>query len=118
MVTVEGIYENGSIELTEKPQGVKRARVQVTFFEEERESALATGERHPAELQQEYQMLILKKLHRNLTEAEAARLGMVREEINRRDRRSATGSLREKRAREVEQKLSALRQELDALPDA
>ena len=32
MVTVGGIYEDGKIELAERPQGVTRARVQVTFF--------------------------------------------------------------------------------------
>ena len=33
--TVEGIYEDGSIELQERPLGVKRARVLVTFLPED-----------------------------------------------------------------------------------
>jgi hypothetical protein len=31
-LTIEGIYENGRVELEEKPRGVERARVVVTFL--------------------------------------------------------------------------------------
>lgn len=39
LVTVSGIYENGKIELGEKPEGVIRARVVVTFLPETEEKA-------------------------------------------------------------------------------
>jgi len=34
LLTLEGIYEDGAIQLTEQPQGVKRSRVVVTFLPE------------------------------------------------------------------------------------
>ena len=34
--TIEGTYEDGRIELEEKPEGVRRARVLVTFLAPER----------------------------------------------------------------------------------
>jgi hypothetical protein len=45
LLTLEGIYENGKIELTRQPIGVKTARVKVTFLKiedvktDEREAA-------------------------------------------------------------------------------
>ncbi len=38
LLTLEGIYEDGKIELKERPVGVKRARVQVTFLPESKSS--------------------------------------------------------------------------------
>jgi hypothetical protein len=35
LTTVEGIYKNGSVELAEKPEGVREARVLVTFLSPE-----------------------------------------------------------------------------------
>ena len=32
LLTVEGVYENGTIQLAEEPTGVQRARVVVTFL--------------------------------------------------------------------------------------
>lgn len=32
LVTVEGVYEDGKVELNEKPEGVEKARVMVTFL--------------------------------------------------------------------------------------
>jgi len=33
LATVEGLYENGRVELAERPPGVERAKVYVTFVE-------------------------------------------------------------------------------------
>lgn len=38
MQTVEGIYQNGHIKLLETPKEIKRARVIVTFLNEDNES--------------------------------------------------------------------------------
>jgi hypothetical protein len=49
--TVEGRYENGRVLIKEKPAGIRRARVLVTFIDEEFETEtrsfrdLSTGER-------------------------------------------------------------------------
>ena len=137
LVTLEGIYENGRVKLVVKPQGVKRAKVTVTFFSNteaeevqtdrpnsaqtaQNESATVSGReaRYPRPLREEYKVLIQKKLHRILTAEEAVRLEAVRKEINQRDRQSASWAAWESRAQEVEQKLASLRQELEALPDA
>jgi hypothetical protein len=32
ILTVDGVYENGRVELKEKPEGVEKARVRVTFL--------------------------------------------------------------------------------------
>ena len=37
--TVEGVYQDGKVELKEYPAGVQRARVLVTFLTEEEEGA-------------------------------------------------------------------------------
>ena len=34
LTTVEGLYENGHVELAERPAGVERAKVYVTFVKE------------------------------------------------------------------------------------
>jgi hypothetical protein len=34
LTTVEGVYENGRVELAERPAGVERAKVYVTFVKE------------------------------------------------------------------------------------
>ena len=39
--TIEGTYEDGRIELEEKPEGVRRARVLVTFLAPERDVAVS-----------------------------------------------------------------------------
>ncbi len=33
-ITVEGVYEDGRIELAETPQGIQKSRVTVTFWQE------------------------------------------------------------------------------------
>ena len=33
LTTVEGLYENGRVELVERPVGIERAKVYVTFME-------------------------------------------------------------------------------------
>ena len=95
-ITIEGIYENGRVKLAEKPGGVKRAKVIVTFFpeveageEQEGQQAsapIASNETAPVlpgteppytpALREEYKSLIQKKLHRTLTAQEATRLGL------------------------------------------
>lgn len=44
--TIEGTYEDGRIELEEKPEGVRRARVLVTFLEPERDTAVSDATAH------------------------------------------------------------------------
>src|ERR1700723_3259303 len=39
LTTVEGVYENGRVELAERPAGVERAKVYVTFVKEAEERA-------------------------------------------------------------------------------
>jgi hypothetical protein len=39
LFTVEGVYENGQVKLAEKPAGVDRARVTVTFLPEDENDA-------------------------------------------------------------------------------
>jgi len=35
LITIEGIYRNGHVELAERPQGVRQARVVVTFLRDD-----------------------------------------------------------------------------------
>jgi hypothetical protein len=42
LLTLEGVYEDGRVELREQPQGVGRARVVVTFLPDEVAPAEAT----------------------------------------------------------------------------
>jgi predicted transcriptional regulator len=72
----------------------------------------------PQTVRDEYQTLIAKKLHRTITPTESARLETVRDQINQIDRQSTSWSEWERRAQSVEQKLTDLRQQLEALPDA
>ena len=136
VVTLEGIYENGRVKLIGKPQGVKKANVTVIFSPTELEetqnnpphpnprvrtknlTAPRLATRYPHALQEEYKALIQKKLHRTLTEEEAACLETVRAEINLRDRQSEAWTAWESRAQEIEAKLIALQQELESYPDA
>lgn len=39
ILTVDGVYENGRVELMEEPEGVEKARVRVTFFLNEQEDS-------------------------------------------------------------------------------
>lgn len=137
-IVIEGMYENGKLELAGQPRGVKRAKVIVTFFPEVEESEaqdtkqepdlMTTNETAPASpgtvspyppsLREEYKALIQKKLHRSLTAQEAVRLEAVREEMNQRDRQAASWTAWESRSQAVEQQLVSLRQTLEALPDA
>ncbi len=39
VLALEGVYENGKIELTEEPAGISRARVMVVFLPEEQASS-------------------------------------------------------------------------------
>lgn len=39
LLTVEGVYENGKVELAEQPAGVEHARVVVTFLPEQQREA-------------------------------------------------------------------------------
>jgi hypothetical protein len=135
LITIEGIYENGRVELAENPEGIERAKVMVTFLPEARENrtkpgrktatsqvrsrtAAVAGDRYPRALRDEYEALIHKKLHRTMTAEEAARLEAVRAEINQRDRQSESWSAWEQHAAEVDREISDLRRELEALPDA
>ena len=43
LITVEGVYDNGTVRLAERPRGVSRAKVMVTFLAESTESA-ASGD--------------------------------------------------------------------------
>ena len=49
-LTIEGIYENGRVELGEQPLGVKRSRVMVTFLTQEPVS----NEDHREDLRQRF----------------------------------------------------------------
>jgi hypothetical protein len=135
LITIEGVYENGKVELAESPEGVERANVMVTFLPDvnagriksvrkdrnspvQGEAALMEGERYPKALQDEYEALIRKKLHRIMTPEEEVRLENVRTEINRRDRQSHSWSVWEQRAAEIDGDIADLRRELEALPDA
>jgi hypothetical protein len=75
-------------------------------------------ERYPKALQDEYEALIRKKLHRIMTPEEELRLETVRAEINRRDRQSDSWSACEQRATEIDSEITDMRRELEALPDA
>jgi hypothetical protein len=44
LTTVEGVYENGRVELAERPAGVERAKVYVTFVKEAEERVWAPGQ--------------------------------------------------------------------------
>jgi hypothetical protein len=135
LITIEGVYENGKVELTETPAGVERAKVVVTFLPDviagrtksvrterssqiQSENAPQAGEHYPTALQDEYEALIRKKLHRTMTAEEEVRLETVRAEINRRDRQSTSWSAWEQRAAEIDGELADMRRELEALPDA
>jgi hypothetical protein len=136
--TMDGIYENGRVRLVGKPVGVKRAKLIVTFLaeaeaEETQEepqnhappvpvettrSAAETDEGYPLPLREEYKVLIHKKLHRMLTQEEAARLEAVRDDINRIDRQAESWANWDSRAQTVEQQLTSIRRELESLPDS
>jgi len=135
LTTIEGVYENGKVKLAERPEGIERAKVMVTFLPEatisptrqERKSKAkdvsdttlpAANDRYPQTLREEYKALIQQKLRRSLTAEGAARLETVRNEINQLDRQAETWSAWENRAREMEQELADVRRELEALPDA
>jgi hypothetical protein len=135
MMTIEGVYRNGRVELAEYPEGVEQAKVVVTFLAEAEtgrtkslrkgsasqvrsETALIAGDRYPEALRDEYEALIHKKLLRAMTEDEAARLEAVRAEINHLDRQSESWPAWERRADGVDLEIADLRQELEALPDA
>ena len=135
LITIEGVYENGRVELTENPEGVERAKVMVTFLTEGivsrtkpvrkgraaqgwSETAPSAGDRYPQALRDEYEALLHKKLHRTMTAEETARLEVVRAEINWLDRQSESWSAWEQRAVEVDREIADLRRELQALPDA
>lgn len=74
--------------------------------------------RTPQMLREEYKALIHKKLHRTLSEKDAARLEAVRAEINQLDLQSESWMHWEQRASEVDREIADLRRELEALPDA
>jgi hypothetical protein len=38
LTTVEGVYEDGQVELNEQPRGVRKAKVLVTFLDDQEES--------------------------------------------------------------------------------
>jgi hypothetical protein len=135
LIIIEGMYENGKVELAENPQGVELAQVRVIFLTQAQteqtkpvrtrgaakvRSATAplAANRYPQTLREEYETLIHKKLRRAMTPEEAVRLEAVRVEINRLDRQSGSWSAWERRAAGVEREVAALRQELEALPDA
>lgn len=135
-LTVEGTYENGKIELAEIPAGVQRSRVIVTFVPNENENGseiptksgrkrevrntlpVTDEDRYPQALRTEYQDLIVKKLHRTLTQEDAIRLDRVRYEINQLDRQSASWTIQKEQAAFIDQELAEIRAELEALPDA
>ena len=135
LITIEGVYKNGKVELTESPTGVERAKVMVTFLPDvnagrtksvrkghkasaQSEPALMEGERYPKALQDEYEALIRKKLQRTMTTEEEVRLETVRAEINQRDKQSRSWSAWEQRAAEIDGEIADIRRELEALPDA
>ena len=134
LITIEGIYENGKVELAELPEGVEWAKVRVTFLAETRDveenaqhvATLSTaGEglpvvegRYPSSLREEYAALIHKTLHRTITPAEANRLEAVRAEINRIDSQSESWQAWEQRAAAMDAELAALKRQLEALPEA
>lgn len=135
LITIEGIYQNGKVELVELPEGVDWAKVRVTFLAETRdvaeeiaqkaETLPTAGEglsvvegRYPPSLREEYADLIHKTLHRTITPAEANRLEAVRAEINRIDSQSASWKAWEQRAVEMDVELAALKRQLEALPEA
>src|SRR5882724_11117380 len=118
LITIEGVYENGRVELAQHPEGANRAKVMVTFLTEtsagrtkpvrkggvsqgQDKSTPVAGERYPQTLRDEYKALIHKKLHRSMTAEEAVRLETVRAEINRMDRQSESWTAQEQRAAEV-----------------
>jgi hypothetical protein len=49
LLAVEGVYENGKIELAEKPEGVEHARVVVTFLPDEQTVMAEAKERERKE---------------------------------------------------------------------
>ena len=136
LITVEGVYQNGKVELLELPQGVARAKVMVTFLAETnvrpkkpvRKAGASGGQekgtpvkgerRYPQALRDEYAALIHKKLQRTLTMEETSRLEAVRAEINRRDLQSESWSMQERDAAEIDGEIADLQKELEALPDA
>ncbi len=48
LVSVEGTYENGEVHLSERPEGIERARVLVTFLPTEENGADAAARRREA----------------------------------------------------------------------
>ena len=79
--------------------------------------ACACIPRHPLR-RLEYDILIEKKLNRTLTDAEACRLQDVRNVIAEINRLTMTNDIRTERLHETEMELTAIRDEIDALPDA
>ena len=72
--------------------------------------------RYPAALEAEYNALLHKKFARTLTEEEALRLQVVRDEMSAIDRDYPDiGTLQ---AQKLSEELAQIRTELDALPDA
>jgi hypothetical protein len=135
LFTIDGIYENGKVELTEIPAGVQRANVRATFLPDapkkrakprrktnaadiQAVEATTTEGRYPQSLRDEYQALIYKKLHRTMAAEDTVRLGAVRAEINQCDRQSDNWAALEQKADEVDREIAELRQKLQALPDA
>jgi hypothetical protein len=133
LVTVEGVYRNGQIELSERPDGMDQARVMVTFLpetsglqpevkpssvESTSQNAMPTIPRYSQELRQEYKRLIQSKLRGALTPEEAGHLANVRAEINHLDRQSASWATWEAQSTEIDRELADLRRILEAMPDA
>ena len=77
-----------------------------------------TMRRYPSRLEAEYDVLIVKKLNRTLTEAEACRLQDIRNVIAEIDRLTLTDDIRVQRLDQIEAELAQLRAEIEALPDA
>lgn len=73
---------------------------------------------YPEALNAEYEALIQMQWERALTENEQARLEAIKAEIDALDAGSDTHQIWEKQIAQIHQQLAAIRQEVEALPDA
>src|SRR5579871_4826585 len=98
LVTIEGVYENGKVELAERPEGIERAKVMVTFLPEARtrraeqnrkgttraarRAALpATDDRYPQTLRDEYKLRKARSMTPTLEAVERAVTQLSAEEL-------------------------------------
>ena len=85
---------------------------------QERDGASALPPSYPEDVNVEYSVLIETQWQRTLTQSEQERLEVVKVQIDAHDAASDTNRLWERQIDAIHQQLAAIRQEVEALPDA